>query len=179
MECRILRLPYTITKGRKHPVVPGADPKHGYMREDQQWWSVRGQKVNSSEKQHPLLCYLWEEKEDISEGLFAVFTDPANWKIIDPKNTGQSLADYETNNSDWLTYRCDCKAPDPEDKDKQIELVNKQIRLETKPTTKPTALNPLVVGDAAITNLWPTVGSNNDGDRVSEASAKPTVEMIR
>ena len=73
MECRILKLPYTITKGRKHPIVPGADSKHGYVKERGRWWSVSKSKILPSDKFHPLLCYLWVEDEGETDGLFAAF----------------------------------------------------------------------------------------------------------
>jgi len=97
MECAVLNFGYTA---RGFPDVPGADPKHGGIKEDGNWWSILKPAVD---RIHPLLCYLWEE----APGLFAVFADPSDWSTIDPSNARVSLQDYFDAHDDWLTCRGD------------------------------------------------------------------------
>lgn len=97
MEFRVLHFDYD---SRGKPVVPGADQKHGVVKEDSKWWSVSKPAVN---RRHSLLCFLWEE----TPGVFGVFAESAEWSTIDPLNEGISLSNYYDDNEDWLTCRFD------------------------------------------------------------------------
>lgn len=173
MECRILKLGYVDGK----PNIPGADSKHGHVKEDSNWWSIYGPKTQSSDKFHPLLCYVWED----DYGLFAVFAESSDWKTIDKTNKGDALEDYERSNSDWKTYRCnfDILDPDPDvlpENKEEVRFENVAIRVTTKPVTKPTELSPITIGDASVVKLWPSVGSNiGIGDRIIEACLEPEI----
>jgi hypothetical protein len=151
------------------------------MHEDGKLWSVLKPKARPTDKFHDLLCYLWEETDGGVEGLFAVFTNPENWKIIDSTDQGISLEEYAQIHNDWNTYRCDIDILDPDPdvapQDKQIvRFENKVVQIVQKPAIMPTEQNPLVIKDISIVNMFPSIGSSiGEGDRLPEASTKPVI----
>ncbi len=147
-----------------------------FTRNGRNWIKVKGPRSGHT---HPRIAHMWRE----SAGLYLVFCDAGNWKILDPLNVRGVLTDYVGSNTDWRTYRVDGTVPDPSPEalpNARVVVVDQLIKFDHHPTEIVDEQNPKIVGDLHIHKYWPTVGSTiGQGNRIDEASTKPTMELIR